>query len=70
MNGTMEEWVHQPLSPVCFVLQHIPSPLWVLTAFVVLLPITPCIHPAANGKGKQIGALTVPRSSDQSHALG
>jgi len=59
-----------PLSPVSFVLQHVPSPLQFLTAFIVLLPITPCIHPATNGKGKQIGALTVPRLSDQLHALG
>ena len=57
-------------SPVCFVLQHVPSPLWFLTAFVKLLPITPCIHPAANGKGKQIGASTVPRSLDQSNVPG
>ena len=41
-----------PSSPVSFVLQHVPSPLQFLTAFVKLLPITPCIHPAANSKGK------------------
>jgi len=59
-----------PLSLVCFVSQHVPSPLWFLTAFVKLLPVTPCIHPAANSKGKQIGASTVPRSLDQSNAPG
>ena len=59
-----------PSSPVSFVLQHVPSPLWFLTAFIMLLPITPCICPATNGKGKQIGALTVPRTSDQSHVPG
>jgi len=59
-----------PSSLVSFILQHVPSPIRFWTAFVVLLPITPCIHPATNGKGKQIGALTVLRSSDQLHAPG
>jgi len=48
-----------PSSPVCFVSQHVPSPLQFLTAFVMLLSITPCIHPAANGKGEQIGTDVV-----------
>ena len=59
-----------PSSPVSFVLQHVPSPLQFLTAFVMLLPIAPCIHLAVNSKGEQIGALTIPRSSDQLHVPG